>query len=126
MKIIIIACLFVIISTLSYADKLIVGVDNWPPFVYSKSRPYRGISVDIVQEISNRLDIKIEIRDYPWSRLLVNLKDGVVDCAAFLAKNKEREEYVLYPSEPYYTLTTVFYVQKGKKISFKNMKTYTK
>ncbi len=115
MKIIIILCLFIILSTYSYADKLKVGVNHWPPFVYAKDETYRGISVDIVKEIANRLNIKIEIDDYPWSRLLSNLKFGTTDCTAFLAKNKEREQYVLYPSVPYYTITTVFYVQKGKK-----------
>ena len=99
--------------TFAKTTELTVGTDAWPPFRILDDRYYRGIDFDLLQEIEKRLNVKIKIKRYPWSRILHNLKSGDVDFMTGLAKRKEREKYVTYTSTPYYTCSTVFYVKKG-------------
>ncbi len=116
MKKIIFTFLLIFLSTHSYAGKkMSVGISEWPPLMFTEKKPFRGISVDVMKEISNRLNLQIEIKHYPWSRIILMLQEGTLDYVITIFKNKEREKYILYSTTPYYTLTTVFYVQKGKK-----------
>ncbi|WP_163834953.1 substrate-binding periplasmic protein [Spartinivicinus ruber] len=115
MKLIVLAYLLSTFFSSVHAKTYTVGLVDWPPFAYVDNQSIRGISVEIVQEVSKRTGITIKIVEFPWARLMVLLEGGKVDGIAFVAKNKERERYILYPEEPYYTLTTVFYVRKGDR-----------
>ena len=113
--ILVIAITLSILLNLSHAKTYTVGLVDWPPFAYVNKQSIQGISVEIVQEVAKRTGVKVKIAEFPWARLLVLLEEGKADGIAFVAKNKEREKYILYPEEPYYTLTTVFYVRLGER-----------
>jgi len=91
-----------------------VAIDSWPPFRMIENKKYSGIDFDVWNELGKCLKLKITFIKFPWARCLFSMKEGLVDGMAGLAKRADREAYMHYTNPPYYTCTTVFYVQKGK------------
>lgn len=110
-------CMFFIFISIALANKTLhVAVENWPPFIFANNditKKITGIDIDILEEIAKRLDLKLKISQYPWSRSLLMLKEGKIDGITSIAQNQKRKKYVAYTSIPYYTLSTRFYVLKG-------------
>lgn len=98
--------------------------EQWPPFrIEDKNSPYgfKGLDVDILNEISERLNIKIAIKRSPWARSLENVRTGDSDIITGVAYTRERAEYIHYVQPSYYYVNPVFYVKKGRG---KLIKTY--
>lgn len=109
-----ILCTFLLIpNTAKAQEELIIATDSWPPFRIHKEDSYEGIDFDLWNEVAKRLDVKITFKRYPWSRSLINMKNGTVDAMSGLAKREERALYIDYTTPSYYTCSTVFYTQKG-------------
>lgn len=105
-----------------------IPIGDWPPFSLTKEKPYSGIDIDLWNEIEKRLDAKINIKKYPWSRSLSYMKLGKLDAISGIAKREKREEYLKYLPKPYYTCSTVFYVRKGdshKIKTYDDLKNFT-
>ncbi len=100
-------------TTINAKDTLIVTTDDWPPFRMTIDNTYKGIDFDLWKELSKELNIKIDYKNYPWARSLINMRNGSVDGMSGLAKKKERQEYIKYTSTPYYSCSPVFYTKKG-------------
>ncbi|NQY94418.1 MAG: transporter substrate-binding domain-containing protein, partial [Campylobacteraceae bacterium] len=66
---------------------------EWPPYEYmSKNKKPIGFSVEVLEEMSKVLNIKSEIKFYPWARaysLALNTKDVAVFT---MARTKVREK----------------------------------
>ena len=75
-----------------------------------------GLQARIIQNISERLGSKLEIKEIPFARRLHYLKNGSIDIAAELLKNSNREKYIYFITPPYKLKSNkVFIVQKGKQ-----------
>ena len=85
----------------SYAQELIVAIDDFPPWNITTSEPISGINVDILTELSQRLDLQLSFIKCPWKRCLKMMRSGQVDIIPGLLKRAEREEYMEYINPPY-------------------------
>ena len=100
----------------SYAQELIVAIDDFPPWNITTSEPISGINVDILTELSQRLDLQLSFIKCPWKRCLKMMRSGQVDIIPGLLKRAEREEYMEYINPPYKEESTkAFYVHRGKE-----------
>ncbi|MFN3699379.1 MAG: transporter substrate-binding domain-containing protein, partial [Dictyoglomus sp.] len=72
---------------------LFVGDYNFPPLEYldSEGNP-RGFSVDIVHELSKRINRKIEIKLVPWRETVKLLDSGKVDGIELMRVTEERKK----------------------------------
>jgi len=120
-KIKLIVLVILIIIPLQYSpaenDKIYTAdFEKWPPFrIEDESSKYgfKGLDIEILNEISKKLNIKIQIIRSPWARSLANIKSGESDIITGLAYTEERAEFINYAEPSYYSVTPVFYVKKG-------------
>ncbi|MCP4116000.1 MAG: transporter substrate-binding domain-containing protein [Desulfobacteraceae bacterium] len=109
-----IVCILFVFPQDLFSEELKVGVGYWPPFICSKTAPFSGIDVQLIKEIGKRLNLRVKFIHYPFQRSLFYMKKGRIDMMSSLAKRPERERYMYYLSQPYYSVEPVFYVQKGR------------
>jgi polar amino acid transport system substrate-binding protein len=104
-------------------ETYIADFETWAPFrIADSSVPngFKGLDIEILNEISEKLNIKIQIRRSPWARSLENIKSGESDIITGVAYTDERATFIDYIEPSYYSVTPVFYVQKGKGHLIKN------
>ena len=98
-----------------YADKggLIYGADDSAPplrFV-DDDGIYKGVTVDLMSQLSLELGLEIRCVPYRWENALESLKEGKTDmCDMF--ESEERSQYYVF-SNPIYNLRTVMVMSKG-------------
>lgn len=81
--------------------------ENAPPlrFVDEIDNQYKGVVVDVVNQLSLELGIDIQTVPMQWDEALLSLKEGRTQmCDMFI--NKERSQYYLF-TDPIYNLRTV-------------------
>ena len=91
--------------------------EEWPPFRIndeSSSSGFRGIDIDIVNTLSEKLGVKIEIQRHPWAMSLALMRSGQADMITGAAYTVDRESFVNYIPISYSAVRPVFYTQKGK------------
>ncbi len=98
----------------SHADHIfeIVTHEHVPPHIYRENGISKGIDVDIVKELFERIKVKYEIKHYPWKRAVVNLETGVSDMLFPAFKTEEREKFAYYPEYPIEIMKFSLFVRK--------------
>ena len=85
-------------------DTLIVGTSaDYPPYasINLETNEIIGFDIDIIQEVAQRLNKKIIIKDMPFNYLLFDLYFGHIDVvAAGLTPSEEKEKSISF-SKPY-------------------------
>lgn len=111
-KIIAISWAFTIIrlSTCLAGEKLtIASPEDLPPKIYKENGILKGTYVEIIQAVCKRMNCEPDFQLYPWARAIAMVKSGEIDAIFPPLKNKEREEYLIFPSEPMsYTRNVIF------------------
>lgn len=71
---------------------------NFPPFEWkNKQGQYKGISIDYLRLIENKLNIKfIPVEKKNWSEILQSFKAGEIDILPAIAKNENRQKMMLF------------------------------
>ncbi len=71
---------------------------HYPPFEWQDEKgDYLGISVDYIKLIAKRLNINFEtIENNSWEDILTKFKAGQIDVLPLLARNKQREQFMLF------------------------------
>jgi polar amino acid transport system substrate-binding protein len=93
-------------------------VNEWPPFTYferidgKKSNKVVGFSIDVLDDIFSRHNMRYTITMLPWSRCVLEVQNGkkyqmVID---FTSTSERRKNYFI--SNQYYTTTTHYYYSK--------------
>jgi len=91
----------------------IIGDDDFPPFTYyDKNAQVKGIDIEVLQEMANRLGIQINIKLMPWKRLLKMTKKGDVVGSFSLFKTPERESFSLFTYPVHYSTFKLFTTKK--------------
>lgn len=90
--------------------------EHWPPYIIMDgANKARGIDVEIITEIANRLGASLEITNCDWLYCLRMIKNGRADIISSALKNPEREQYMYYIEPPYIVKSTkLFYLRKGQ------------
>ncbi|MBF0118281.1 MAG: amino acid ABC transporter substrate-binding protein [Desulfobacterales bacterium] len=96
-------------------------VDNFPPFSYKKNGVLTGVAIEVVFEMAQRLGIKLEIRTYPWRRVMESIEEGVIDGGFSLFKTEKRKDFCLYTGIIQYEEYHLF-VKKGNQFPFSSIK----
>ena len=77
-----------------------VVVEHWPPWEIAcdakKKKVTEGLAVEIVQELFNRLNIKMKLLNAPWKRALYSIEYGKADLIPMIVKTSEREPYMIF------------------------------
>lgn len=114
--------LFILLSSpsLTFAKdtRIIIATEYWPPFRISDDTNhsrFRGIDIDIINELSKALGVGIEIQHHPWARALEQIRNGQADMITGIAYTKERDRYMYYVPISYCSVHPVFYTRKGKE-----------
>ncbi|MBM7557449.1 transporter substrate-binding domain-containing protein [Halanaerobacter jeridensis] len=85
-----------------------VGIDkNWPPFAYTVGSQSFGLSVDLINELADKLGIEIKYVNGSWNELLHKLRERKIDVLPSAYKTENRQQFALYTT-PYYNSRTVF------------------
>jgi len=83
---------------------LIVGISpDYPPYaqIDFESGKIVGLEIDVINEVAQRLNKKLKIKDMPFNSLIVELLTGQIDViAAGLCPSEERKQTILF-SHPY-------------------------
>lgn len=75
--------------------------DDWAPYNYNKNNTAQGFSIDYMNLLANKLNIKIEyIGKYSWSEILNEIKNEKIDVVSNIEKNTKREKYINFTT-PY-------------------------
>lgn len=102
---------------LAKMNEIILATEVWPPFRIAdktSEHQYSGIDLDLLKEITKRLNVTFKIKHLPWARCLDFMKSGQADIITGLAYTPERAQYIHYSTIPYYVASPAFYLQKGK------------
>lgn len=79
----------------------------------------RNQSMDeITREIFNRIGINYVIEEYPWKRLLSNMKKGIGDGVPFIYFKRERTEFLYYTDPVITTGLAVYFLTEKQPPAF--------
>ncbi len=88
---------------------------NWAPLDYVVDGNPMGFSVDYLNLIAKKLDVKVEyVSGFAWEELLNQFKIGKIDIAQSIIQSSERDEYLDF-TEPYLELPLVYFGKIGAK-----------
>lgn len=92
--------LFTCLSVSARGEKLRVVTEPWAPYVYEENGKARGLDYETTAIVFQRLGIEVEWQFLPWKRCLAMLEQGQADGALDIFHSDERDNTLLYPSEP--------------------------
>ena len=91
-----IACL----SFSAMGEKLRIVTEPWAPYAMVENGKASGLDYDTTAIVFQRLGIDVQWQFLPWKRCLLMLQQGEADGALDIFKASERDDLLLYPSEP--------------------------
>ena len=99
-------------STLIFA-----GVDTtFPPFAYLDKGEAAGFDIDVISEISKRLNKQLRIEPWQWEPEFKELQDGKFDLLISAIPYEERKEAVFDFSKPYFNMSFLLISLAGSQI----------
>lgn len=106
-----------IFCTKSFSKTLEITTLEFPPYVYNEKGVIKGFNVDLLNEISKRMNISVNIKIYPWARAMKMVREGRADAIFPAFKNEERMEFLYFP-DGFVTEPIVMFVKKGSSIQY--------
>jgi polar amino acid transport system substrate-binding protein len=94
------AVLFACLSLGAHGEKLRIVTEPWAPYVYDDNGTMRGLDYETTVIVFQRLGIDVDWQFLPWKRCLAMLDQGQADGALDIFHSHERDNVLLYPSEP--------------------------
>lgn len=93
---------------------LYVAFNPWQPFRMLEAGDFSGIDIDLLNQLAQEHQIKIQYVQCPWMRCLLMMQTGELDLISGIAWRPERAEYIQYIKPAFYSCATRFYVRKGE------------
>ncbi|CAH0539269.1 substrate-binding periplasmic protein [Vibrio marisflavi] len=103
------------------AQPLKIASLPYPPFTYLEDGKPKGIAVDIVAEVMNRLNVEHDIMVIPWARAMRGMEIGDVDALFPMFKTTEREVFTHYPDLPVVYESMAMFVQPDSSLQYKTI-----
>lgn len=124
----VIVCIFIIFcSQNAFAQeckqlRIASGANAWVPVSYLnlETQQFEGIAFDMAKAVSQKLNLPLEIKTLPWTRMLQYLEDGNLDMSVAIYWNQERDKKYLY-TKPYFINEIRVYVKKGREFPFNHL-----
>jgi polar amino acid transport system substrate-binding protein len=108
------ALLITCLSLRAHGESLRIVTEPWPPYVYLQDGKPTGIDYEITARVFKRLGIDVEWQFLPWRRCLMMLDEGEADGALDIFESPERDNHLLYPSEPLSQVEFVLFQAKAR------------
>lgn len=102
----------------TFARKLEIVTLHYPPYIYVENAEIKGVVVEIIKEVFNRMHQPINISVLPWARAIKRIKNGKEDAIFSIYKTKEREIFADFSQEILIMQTVSLYVRKDSHIEF--------
>ena len=81
-------------------ERIRIVTEPWAPYVMVDNGQASGLDYDTTAIVFQRLGIDVQWQFLPWKRCLMMLQQGEADGALDIFKVSERDDLLLYPSEP--------------------------
>lgn len=94
------------------AKQVTMGVYKWEPYVGEQKDKY-GILADIVVAVLEKTGYEVDIKPFPFARIMKKLETGEIDLAPGISRTKERERFLDF-SSPIYDVEQGFTSKKGR------------
>jgi polar amino acid transport system substrate-binding protein len=94
------AALLACLSFSAMGEKIRIVTEPWAPYVMVENGKASGLDYDTTAIVFERLGIEVQWQFLPWKRCLMMLQQGEADGALDIFKATERDDLLLYPSEP--------------------------
>ncbi len=108
------------LPSLSFAETLPIGMENFPPFEFQQNGEIVGLDTELVKLVLTRLGYNPEIKLLPWVRAQKYAREGTIAGIYSLTKSDDREKYY-YFSVPLSTVRDVFFKRKDRQISWNTL-----
>jgi len=104
-------------SVTSAREYQLVTLD-YPPYAYEENGEVKGVAVEIVKEVFNRMGDKVKITVYPWKRSIELVKSGSADAIFTIYHTPERTQFLDYSSEVLVSQKTALFVAANSNLRF--------
>ncbi|WP_319542569.1 transporter substrate-binding domain-containing protein [uncultured Pseudodesulfovibrio sp.] len=104
----------------SHAEELRFGYEDYPPLTYNENGVAKGISIDLLTEVSRRLNMTPVFVHLPFVRILHDVEVGAIDCAVDVYRSPDREVYMHYPSISVNPDHIYLYVNKASGLTIRS------
>jgi len=93
--------------------------DPWPPYTFGESGSVveKGLMVEVLAELSRRVDLTFRLELYPWKRCIYMVQNQKADALMLTVKTAEREKFA-YFTKPFFVNKIQFYYKKGGSFSW--------
>ncbi len=110
---------WLLLNSLVYSQSpLDITIVDYPPYEFVEDNEVKGIAVDIIREVFNRMNQPIALRALPWPRALKELETGEIDGAIEVFYTEEREAYMDFCKEVLLDEFISLFVSKDSKIKY--------
>jgi len=89
--------LLILHSQLVYAKEVIVISHPFPPWQFEENGVVKGINIDILEIVGEKLNINFKYKHQPWARAWMSVKRAEGDAIISSSRKKQREEYLSFP-----------------------------
>ncbi|WP_129408269.1 HD domain-containing phosphohydrolase [Marinitoga lauensis] len=114
--------IFLIFLTILNAEKLIVGIYENKPLTYKENGEYKGLALDLLKEISQKENWQIKYQYDTFPNLIKKIKNNKINVLVGLGKTKDRELFIKYPSQSFFTNWGVIYSKNNNIDSLLDLK----
>lgn len=97
------------------------GDDSFEPFSWQDGDNFRGIDVEVIMEMCNRLRWHCDFRLLPWRRTLTKVEQGEVDGGFSAFVTEKRKSYSIFTKYPIHYSTFYLYVKRGKEFPYNTL-----
>lgn len=117
----VLACL----SFTALGEKLRLVTEPWAPYVMVDGQEASGLDYEMTTIVFKRLGIEVQWQFLPWKRCLLMLEQGEADGALDIFKVAERDDLLLYPSEPLSQINWVLFQANARPHPFNSLQDLT-
>lgn len=87
-------------------------IEDYAPFSFRDGDKVQGLTVDVLNRLSDLTGLQVIPVTGQWSELLNLLRDGSIDILANMSKTEERRAFTRF-TEPYYIIPNVVFTRDG-------------
>lgn len=115
------ALLLICLSLSARGEKLRIVTEPWAPYVFEENGVKAGLDYETTEIVFQRLGIEVQWQFLPWKRCLAMLDQGHADGALDIFHSDQRDNELLYPSEPLSEVEFVLFYANKRPHPFKTL-----
>lgn len=78
---------------------LVRGDENYPPFEMVVGGKLKGVHVEMVEAVAQRLGLRVKWQSLPWKRALRMVELGQADGVTYIGRTPEREAWAIFDDD---------------------------